>query len=143
MKNTIFSDVNLDKISFSPTGRNICLDFIDMRYGEFTGKISCDAVSFFHYQTCLPNDEGLPCYVGEASSCDINQTGMDEFLRENGYAFYKSVDAPISPDDLAFVLVRIIGGEVVLTLICEKINVIEKELGSRSKEGDIQKLDPS
>lgn len=94
MNNTIFTDKNLDRISFSADGREVFFDFIDMFKGNNFANVCCSKVSSFEYLN-YQEEEGLPCYVGEVTC----------LCEEDGKNF------------------TILGGEILIKIKCKEVLV--------------------
>lgn len=109
----IFSDVNLDQISFSMNGRDLVFIFLNMTDGAQICEIKCASVYLFRYDNSFKNDDdGFACYVGEVSCHRIPRS----YLKSWNYERYEP-----SEDDLFHFYIE--GGEISISLACEKVIV--------------------
>lgn len=124
MSKQLFSNINLDKISFSRNGVSITLDFLDMYEGLPFASFICEPVISFHYENMFERGDELPCYIGEIWLKKIPNEEINNYLTNNKYRFVSDSFANGFGDLYSLSL---IGGEIVIHIICS--DVMEKRKG--------------
>ena len=116
MKN-LFSDQNLDSVSFEKCGTSLKLEFINMYDGDKSYVVKCYGVRILNYQNNFEEDEGLACYVGEVTSETVfGKTYKDKI------GFDLVFDGS-SNENSEYILLRVLGGDVHITVLCEDFNL--------------------
>jgi hypothetical protein len=120
----LFSDVNIDEVTFSPDGKKVTLSFVDMHEGEPIGIIQCLSVLLFNYQNIFDDGEGFAAYVGEVTCSRIESKNISSFLSNMNFKFSGADGNVYTPNIQNLFALHVEGGEVILDIVCE---VVEKD----------------
>lgn len=124
----ILKDINLDEIKFSPDGRDISINFLNMSDGSLENILECKSVYYFKFQNCFEVDDGFACYVGEVNYELIKNSELSDWLAKIQYGFYNNDRTPLIPTKTDLYSVHIEGGEIIIELVCEKMLLNKKLL---------------
>ncbi|BFT72379.1 hypothetical protein [Paenibacillus sp. P36] len=119
----IFSDVMLDKIKFIDNRQDIQFEFYDSENGNDLGKVICEKIFLFNCHTAFePNEESFPCFVLDVNIHELENDDIVLKFKKYNYG-YSGGDKPIIPKSAAYHLLKIEGGPIDITVICERIEI--------------------
>jgi hypothetical protein len=119
----IFSNVNIDLISFVNDRHDIKIDFFDsLGLNEYRGSLICKSILSLKLDTqfdCGKEETPYQSFICDVSMEKI-ENGVDEHFKKLSYAYSSS------PESDEYYFVSFDGGEVDIKLICTDIEVIRK-----------------
>ncbi|BFT72357.1 hypothetical protein [Paenibacillus sp. P36] len=117
----IFSNVMLEKIKFIDNRQDIQFEFYDSENGNDLGKVICKNIFLFNCHTAFePNEDSFPCFVLDVNIHELEND--DIVLKFKKYIYeYGESDKPIIPKSEVYHLLKIEGGPIDITVICERI----------------------
>jgi hypothetical protein len=120
-----FNETMLSKISFVESKNDIKLDFYDSSNGSDLDSVYCKTVYAFNYHTSLEADEEcLPCFVLDVSIAKLDKDEIDRSFEKFNFKF-NFCDGPAVPKSDEYYLLKIEGGPIYISIICNRIDIIK------------------
>ena len=121
----VFSNVNIDLISFVNGRHDIKIDFFDsLGLNEYCGSLICKSILSLKLDTqfdCGKEETPYQSFICDVSMKKIEKN-VDEYFKRLSYAY------SLSPESDEYYFVSFDGGEIDIKLICGNVEIV-RELG--------------
>ncbi|WP_108532220.1 hypothetical protein [Paenibacillus elgii] len=119
--NTIFSNVNLNRIDFIGGRPDIKFEFIDSIHGshKYSGEIVCKHILVFKMDTSfeIEDDFPFPCFLCDVIVSKLEEDNIQSMFDKLNYGYR---DVPKATD---YYLIKMMGGDIGITIICNKVEI--------------------